>query len=150
MDMAVAKAIGLPEPRRLEHNWDQVVEGGGEDGHDTWSVFYCTNCHYHTEPIQGRDRELQATAEADRCNSPCRYEREFHPSTNLDDAFEAAEMAGLFSPRRGDQILYQESGGKWVVSRTEYIDDATAFADRPSLAICRAILKTTEAAGESH
>lgn len=73
----------------------------------------------------------------------------FHPSADLNCAFEAAERAGLFD--RCDHILSRGSAddprGPWWVNHTRYRDSelskesVVAAGPTPALAICAAILK---------
>lgn len=67
----------------------------------------------------------------------------FHPSTDLNCAFEAAETVGLF-----DRFALTVLSGTWritpAVSGLWFVDPVLATGSTPALAICAAILKLKE------
>lgn len=66
-------------------------------------------------------------------NKDGRTSRWFRPSVDLNDAFAAAEKAGMF-------LELQRLSSAWMAG-TYILGDRIATADTPALAICKAILK---------
>ena len=75
--------------------------------------------------------------------------QDFAPSTDLNDAFWAAEQTGLFmchtqdGPGVAEVALYQGGGGYWWIGRQRYSQKEfeSVSGETPALAICAAILK---------
>ena len=70
--------------------------------------------------------------------------RTFNPSTNLNNAFHAAEVVGLFNDSH--RVIHKDNeDGTWEVADIfANIEVILASEDTPSLAICAAILKVME------
>lgn len=70
--------------------------------------------------------------------------RKFHPSTDLNAAFEAAEKCGLFINEVPDLSLGHDTI-EWVIVENRSYDEADltdyASGPTPAVAICRAIVK---------
>jgi hypothetical protein len=66
--------------------------------------------------------------------------KEFHPSTDWNDAMWAAEKIGLFG--RLGNCLYQSVDG-WMVLTENDADGPLSIHDSGPVAICRAILKAS-------
>lgn len=66
------------------------------------------------------------------------------PSTDLNDAFDAAEEIGLFAPSIHNAFLSRVSSDEWGVMWGPYNDRDSFCECTPDLAICGAILKLND------
>ena len=76
--------------------------------------------------------------------APREVPRTFNPSTNLNNAFQAAEVIGVFNNYRmlRKNRLYWE-----VIEIGESLDRIISSGETPALAICAAVLDIREALG---
>ena len=121
MNLAVAEAAGM-QPRMGTKCKSRF---GGRSSED-----YCDVCLVDTKPDSA---PVPAVAGV----------RRFYPSTEWNDAMEAAEKVGLFHPSLGCGKLEQsmgEDGTEWCMSWFENGKEIEVYAESGPVAICKAIL----------
>lgn len=95
-----------------------------------------------THRVLGSDIEFYVDPRAGANEVP----RMFKPSTDLNDAFQAAEVAGLFDVvRNGPEVhLAKTIDGEWEILTGGSEMGYVTRKDTPALAICGAILKLSK------